>query len=582
MKPNKVETKPTSPQAEALKRAAAGDSPAFFCEICEEREKPQDAQEEKKKKKKGREEKEEEKKPRITDIYWIDEKRGLHKLSELTEGREVTLCIEVEEGEMVETVDVKINTDENHKFKGGKLELEYLGVEVENDNTAYIDHFKIEYLTMSDLEYLTMGDSERKIFVSARISGSSDVVKTEIRISDYITDVFWADENNNKITLPPYNKNTVRVVFKLNESTDKNSVQLNVYAINTVTSKKIQVYENNCSTGEAFVEIELTGEMFKKGASVLEDEELIQNLFFEITVNGVKYSTEKKGKDYLRFHYIRFIPQILENQQWTHAKRMQDLWFSSPQNSKPWEHEPKLNFLDINWIKGFERMEDAIEEFKANLFTDNSKKLLLKRITLMINNNDLKLPDEGRWIDFGIDSHKLVEVHVKQPKIEQMVMEKIPLFEKYYFQSKPYNISKNIFSPEPLDDCFGTVAACQLRAIAFGRITRRKDPKIPNLSIMMNSNTKKVYLDIEITTVKIYIKDSFDYIDDTEKLGVWDATGNNINLLFGPGYMIRNKFFNDWKEDYNTGGDFQWYSTLESYATYTIYRNCDVDILVKD
>jgi hypothetical protein len=146
MKPNKVETKPTSPQAEALKRAAAGDSPAFFCEICEEREKPEEAQEEKKKKKKkGRDEKEEEKKPRITDIYWMDNNGASRTISELAEGQEVTLCIEVEDGEMSETVDVKISTDENHKFKGNKLELEYLGVEIENNNIAYIYHFKIEY-----------------------------------------------------------------------------------------------------------------------------------------------------------------------------------------------------------------------------------------------------------------------------------------------------------------------------------------------------------------------------------------------------------------------------------------------------
>jgi hypothetical protein len=139
MKPNKVETKPTSPQIEALKRAAAGDSPAAFCEICEEREKPQGAQEEKKKKKKkGRDEKEEEKKPRITDIYWMDETENIPKcLSELDENAEVTLFLEVEDAKQGETVSVTLFPPDDELFEGNQKELKITGT-VEEDEKGQI------------------------------------------------------------------------------------------------------------------------------------------------------------------------------------------------------------------------------------------------------------------------------------------------------------------------------------------------------------------------------------------------------------------------------------------------------------
>ena len=123
MKPSKIVINPTSPQIQALQKAALSATP--FCEECEKKEK--------------------EKKPKILRIYWMDEQGEPRELSELEEGIEVTLCVDVEEGGVGKTVDIIIDTDNQKKFKGGKQQLKYSGLTIENDNTAYIDNFKIEY-----------------------------------------------------------------------------------------------------------------------------------------------------------------------------------------------------------------------------------------------------------------------------------------------------------------------------------------------------------------------------------------------------------------------------------------------------
>jgi hypothetical protein len=123
MKPAKVVLNPTSPQIEALKKAALDAVP--FCEECEKRK--------------------EQKEPVITNIYWIDENGEMRTINELLPKQVVTLCLDVEEGGRGKTIDLVIEAEESNKFKGGKPKLEYKGLLVEDDNTAYIDDFSIEY-----------------------------------------------------------------------------------------------------------------------------------------------------------------------------------------------------------------------------------------------------------------------------------------------------------------------------------------------------------------------------------------------------------------------------------------------------
>lgn len=128
MKPAKVVLNPSSPQINALKKAAIEETP--FCEECEKKKAV--------------------KEPKILKIYWVDEQDEIRMINELFPKQVVTLCIDVEDGSAGKTVDLKIETDADNKFKGGKLELQYSGIRVEDDNTAYIDDFSIEYEEKED------------------------------------------------------------------------------------------------------------------------------------------------------------------------------------------------------------------------------------------------------------------------------------------------------------------------------------------------------------------------------------------------------------------------------------------------
>ncbi|WP_051697567.1 DUF4280 domain-containing protein [Prevotella sp. 10(H)] len=123
MEPAKVVLNPMTPQIDALKRAAQDATP--FCEECEKLKK--------------------QKKPKILNIYWIDESGEPQSIDQLIPKQEVTLCIDVEDGVVGKTVDLIIEASDGKKFKGGKTKLEYKSILIEDDNTAYIDNFSIEY-----------------------------------------------------------------------------------------------------------------------------------------------------------------------------------------------------------------------------------------------------------------------------------------------------------------------------------------------------------------------------------------------------------------------------------------------------
>lgn len=123
MKPAKVVLNPSSPQIETLKKAALEAVP--FCEECEKRKKEED--------------------PEIIRIYWMDEQGEMHTIDELYPGQEVTLCIDIEEGGAGKTIDLELEAAENKQFKNNGSKLVYKNLLVEDDNTAYIDNFSIEY-----------------------------------------------------------------------------------------------------------------------------------------------------------------------------------------------------------------------------------------------------------------------------------------------------------------------------------------------------------------------------------------------------------------------------------------------------
>ena len=123
-KSNKVVIHPSSPQIDALRKAALNATP--FCEECEKKEVKLE--------------------PKILRIFLVDEtNREPHELSELEEGKEVTLCVEVEEGGAGMDVDVEIKDAQGRKFKSGQTSMKFKNLTIDDDNMAYVDNFSFEF-----------------------------------------------------------------------------------------------------------------------------------------------------------------------------------------------------------------------------------------------------------------------------------------------------------------------------------------------------------------------------------------------------------------------------------------------------
>jgi|GEM_PF-169234 len=122
----KVVINPSSAQITALKKAAIAGIP--FCEECEKKKKAYS--------------------PRITQIYWIDENgEDIRSLSELDEGTDVTLFVDVEGVEINNTISIYIKAPEGKLFSDKSNVMEITAKVEEGDRgfIGIIENFKFEF-----------------------------------------------------------------------------------------------------------------------------------------------------------------------------------------------------------------------------------------------------------------------------------------------------------------------------------------------------------------------------------------------------------------------------------------------------
>lgn len=373
----------------------------------------------------------------------------------------------------------------------------------------------------------------------------------------------WVNKNNQKIKLHPYGEEELHFFFEANKAAIGKKIKFIVYESDSGPINDDNVYEKNyiIASEKNYINFPLTADLFTKGG------ESILQLYAKIELENTSYELPQET-DYLKIHAVEFVPKIEGALKWTKAKMLQEIWFNGNENDKPWLINPKVDLLSMDWVLSYPRMKTEydkiiIEKWKS----ENAIKLLKKRIKEMVKNPsvNLKLPKkDNEIINFGVSRNDIQKFdNIEQPKLGgQKAQEIMPLFERFYYQSVSYNISKNVFSMEPLDDLFGALASCQFRVIAFGTITRK-------------SNN---YL-VKITKIGVYIKDSFDFITADEYLGDWSPKNNAVSVNpYGPTkdtyYKIENKSYRDWRKDYKKGMDFNLYTDVkylnvshEFYAT---------------
>ncbi|WP_307453382.1 MULTISPECIES: DUF6402 family protein [Chryseobacterium] len=363
---------------------------------------------------------------------------------------------------------------------------------------------------------------------------------------------YWVNQNNQKIKLHPYGDEKLHFFFEANKAAIGKKITFMVYESDTGPINDDHVYEKNyiIASEKNYINFPLTADLFTKG------EESILYLYAKIELEDTTYELPQET-DYLKIHAVEFVPKIEAALKWSKAKMLQDIWFTGNENDKPWLIDPKVGLLSMDWVLSYPRMKTEYDKIITEKWkSENAIKLLKKRIKEMVKNPNvnLKLPKkDNETVNFGVSESKIQKFdHIEQPKLGgQKAQESMPLFERYYYQSVSYNISKNVFSMEPLDDLFGALASCQFRVIAFGTITRK------------NNNYR-----VKITKIGIYIKDSFDFITASEYLGDWSPKNNAVSVNpYGPTmptyYKIENKSYRDWRKDYKKGMDFNLYTDVK-------------------
>lgn len=362
----------------------------------------------------------------------------------------------------------------------------------------------------------------------------------------------WVNKENQKIKLHPYGDEKLHFFFEANKAAIGKKITFIVYESDSGPINDDNVYEKNytIASEKNYINFPLTADLFTKG------EESILHLYAKIELEDTTYELPQET-DYLKIHAVEFVPKIEGALKWSKAKMLQEIWFNGNENDKPWLINPKVDLLSMDWVLSYPRMKTEYDKIITEKWKSvNAVKLLKKRIKEMVKTPgvNLKLPKkDNETINFGVSRNDIQKFdNIEQPKLGgQKAQEIMPLFERFYYQSVSYSISKNVFAMEPLDDLFGALASCQFRVIAFGTITRK-------------SNN---YL-VKITKIGVYIKDSFDFITADEYLGDWSPKKNKVSVnpygrTADTYYKIENKSYRDWRKDYKKGMDFNLYTDVK-------------------
>lgn len=380
-------------------------------------------------------------------------------------------------------------------------------------------------------------------------------------LAELIQEAYWIDEKNEKTNLMGIKSNEIRLYIKFNSSAIGKDFSITIKSLDPLDDDEISAKTDFVVEKEnSFYSFDLSAKNFQKGGDA------IQKLYFLIEIEGQGKTTYPTSEDdYLKVHVVRYIPQVMraQNTPWEIAAQCQERWFNGDANEEPWKISPILNFVTMDWLLSFSRIQDFYNDnIMKKWNTENAIKSLKAQIKLQTKYLGLKLPDNiGEIRTFGTSEETLKKYpDISQPKMGgSKDIEIMPVFERFYYQNIEYKIS--IVPPEILDDLFGAFGSFQFRIIAFGSITKIRNN----------------YYKVQINKIGIYLKDSFDFITKGEYLGDWSIVDNDIlrNPMFltpKEYFAITNDSYKAYRIDYNKGMDFNVYSDIKyEKVSYTFY-----------
>ncbi len=270
-------------------------------------------------------------------------------------------------------------------------------------------------------------------------------------------------------------------------------------------------------------------------------------------------------------HFVRYIPKLLNILGWTNGEKLQRIWFTEGNLIKRETEAPKLNIITWNWV--MQSSDEAKEEYiefrkdtldKLNSFFDNNIKRSLKsQINKMAKEGLATIPTKNNpRTKFGVYSEEIItESTHRFPHGE-----KLPKFEKYYFNSKsfsgPFDLGKHYLrNLMELDDFIATLATFNYHVLASGYLSYKK-----------GGYFSADYIEVTVDTLGFYVKDSFDFIDDnpnvSQPLGFWKIISDRkIEVVKDAHnkdqyYEITNKSYRDYRDAHSMGYNFHLYSTI--------------------
>jgi peptidoglycan hydrolase-like protein with peptidoglycan-binding domain len=228
------------------------------------------------------------------------------------------------------------------------------------------------------------------------------------------------------------------------------------------------------------------------------------------------------------------------------AIKTQRKWFDTPVPSEFTSGQSDLtkaydnSILSLAWVKGFPRGKAKYDQFVARSywFSDGLKETLVTRFqtAALLGKSSTEL-----WAGFPTGMPYLSRL--PDPAKDMRA------FASCYEQHLAWTRTET----DPNDDLKAAIANCDFRMCFEGTI----DPP--------DGNKKQL---VTITKCAVFIRDSFDFVGASQRLGAWRAQPPDFqNWTLSSGYTdVRNSTYQQWRTDNGIGHDYLIYSDVEYFT----------------
>ncbi len=364
-----------------------------------------------------------------------------------------------------------------------------------------------------------------------------------------------------------FEKDEVKITFTPEEGVKKKTYKVNVYAQNkTDGGGKKLVY-----TSKAFNLIK-EGNLYRiwidyvlyniAAKKIVKSGKSLPNIIdfsFKILIG----ETESEIQNTVTVHFVRYIPKLLNILDFKNGEKLQRVWFTKGNNIDKKKVNPEVGIITWNWataesaqVKG-EATEFIADTYSSlsSYFNNKVKSSLKGEINRMIAEGLTSLPTPNNpKTTFGITDASIINYKG----------EKLPKYEKYYFNSKPFSGFWDIglhYAFDGLDDFIASLANFNYHMFATGELVYDQGNRFFSPSIK-----------IKIKQLGVYIKDSWDYIDKpnepSQELGYWKIKDDNTVEIKrseegdSSYYHVTNKSYQDYRNDHGVGYNYYLYSTI--------------------